>query len=103
MYLYLKYYQIVFLIRYYKIKINVWSCILVQELHEHMLRLREQLIFCQIGREEAVESERELRMQLLEQGTLFHQQEAQMSDLRQRLNEAGLVRQSEIWVTMTFR
>lgn len=62
-----------------------------QELQEHMLRLREQLIFCQIGREEAVESERELRTQLLEQGALFHQQEAQLSDLRQRLSEAGYV------------
>ncbi|CAB3227358.1 unnamed protein product [Arctia plantaginis] len=61
----------------------------VEELQEHMLRLREQLIFCQIGREEAVESERELRTQLLEQGALFHQQEAQLSDLRQRLSEAG--------------
>lgn len=60
----------------------------VEELQEHILRLREQLIFCQIGREEAVQSERELRTQLLEQGALFHQQEAQLSDLRQRLSEA---------------
>ncbi|XP_075978365.1 rab GTPase-binding effector protein rabaptin-5 [Anticarsia gemmatalis] len=60
----------------------------VEELQEHILCLREQLIFCQIGREEAVESERELRNQLLEQGTLFHQQEAQMNDLRQRLAAA---------------
>ncbi|KAJ8731085.1 hypothetical protein PYW07_004249 [Mythimna separata] len=60
----------------------------VEELQEHTLRLREQLIFCQIGREEAADAERELRAQLLEQGSLFHSQEAELNTLRAQLKQA---------------
>lgn len=60
----------------------------VEELQEHTLRLREQLIFCQIGREEAAEAEAELRSQVLEQGALFHQQEAHIASLATQLKDA---------------
>ncbi|XP_052753214.1 rab GTPase-binding effector protein 1 [Galleria mellonella] len=61
----------------------------VEELQEHILRVREQLIFCQIGREEAAEAERGLRAQLLQQGALFHQQEQQLAALRAHLKAAN--------------
>ncbi|KAJ0176379.1 hypothetical protein K1T71_007558 [Dendrolimus kikuchii] len=60
----------------------------VEELQEHTLRLREQLIVCQVGREEAAAAEAELRAQLLEQGAVFHRQEAQLSATAAELREA---------------
>ncbi|KAG6455678.1 hypothetical protein O3G_MSEX009333 [Manduca sexta] len=61
----------------------------VEELQEHTLRLREQLIFCQIGREKAHEAENELRSQLLDHATLFRQQEAELASLRTQLTNAN--------------
>ncbi|XP_068633139.1 early endosome antigen 1 isoform X4 [Battus philenor] len=60
----------------------------VEELQEQQLRLREQLIVCQLGREEAAGAERELRAQLLEHGALFHQQEAALAATRAQLRIA---------------
>ncbi|KAF9805417.1 hypothetical protein SFRURICE_018308 [Spodoptera frugiperda] len=60
----------------------------VEELQMHTLRLREQLIFCQLGREEAAAAERDLRAQLLEHGDLFRRQEAELATLRIQLKEA---------------
>ncbi|KAF9423803.1 hypothetical protein HW555_000861 [Spodoptera exigua] len=60
----------------------------VEELQMHTLRLREQLIFCQLGREEAAAAERDLRAQLLDHGELFHRQEAELATLRAQLKEA---------------
>ncbi|CAG5045615.1 unnamed protein product [Parnassius apollo] len=60
----------------------------VEELQEQNLRLREQLIMCQLGREEADAAEQELRTQLLEHGTLFHRQEAELAAARAQLREA---------------
>ncbi|CAH1638438.1 unnamed protein product [Spodoptera littoralis] len=60
----------------------------VEELQMHTLRLREQLIFCQLGREEAAAAERDLRAQLLEHGDLFRRQEAELATLRSQLKEA---------------
>ncbi|XP_045490703.1 rab GTPase-binding effector protein 1 isoform X2 [Pieris rapae] len=51
----------------------------VIELQEQCLQLREQLIFCQLGREEGAASEQELRNQLLSHGALLHQQEAALA------------------------
>ncbi|CAK1580676.1 unnamed protein product [Parnassius mnemosyne] len=59
----------------------------VEELQEQNLRLREQLIMCQLGREEADAAEQELRTQLLEHSTLFHQQEAELANTRAQLRE----------------
>ncbi|XP_037294546.1 RUN and FYVE domain-containing protein 1 [Manduca sexta] len=61
----------------------------VEELQEYTLRLREQLIFCQIGREKAHEAENELRSQLLDHATLFRQQEAELASLRTQLTSAN--------------
>ncbi|XP_047030099.1 rab GTPase-binding effector protein 1 isoform X1 [Helicoverpa zea] len=60
----------------------------VEELQELTLRLREQLILCEIGREEARGAERELRAQLLQHGALFHRQDAELTALRNSLKEA---------------
>ncbi|XP_026739405.1 rab GTPase-binding effector protein 1 isoform X2 [Trichoplusia ni] len=60
----------------------------VEELQELTLKLREQLILCELGREEAREAERDLRAQLLDHGALFHRQEDQLATLQQQLREA---------------
>ncbi|CAG4982586.1 unnamed protein product [Colias eurytheme] len=57
------------------------------ELQEQCLQLREQLIFCQLGREEAAASEQELRNQLLSHGALLHQQEAALASSSTELRE----------------
>lgn len=63
----------------------------------HTLRLREQLIFCQLGREEAAAAERDLRAQLLEHGDLFRRQEAELATLRIQLKEALYVSLSYLY------
>ncbi|XP_049873694.1 rab GTPase-binding effector protein 1 isoform X2 [Pectinophora gossypiella] len=60
----------------------------IVELQEHTLQLREQLIECAIGRERALDAENELRAQLLQQGALFHRQDAELAAVRQQLREA---------------
>ncbi|KAL0838499.1 hypothetical protein ABMA28_016622 [Loxostege sticticalis] len=59
----------------------------VEELQELALRLREQMIVCAVGREEAVRAEGELRSQLLEHTRLFHQQDAALAAARAELRE----------------
>ncbi|XP_014357835.2 rab GTPase-binding effector protein 1 isoform X2 [Papilio machaon] len=60
----------------------------VEELQEQQLRLREQLIVCEVGREEAVAAERDLRAQLLHHGALFHRQEEALAATREQLKAA---------------
>ncbi|XP_013145754.1 PREDICTED: rab GTPase-binding effector protein 1 isoform X2 [Papilio polytes] len=60
----------------------------VEELQEQQLRLREQLIVCEVGREEAVAAERDLRAQLLQHGALFHRQEEALAATRDQLKAA---------------
>ncbi|CAH2048919.1 unnamed protein product, partial [Iphiclides podalirius] len=60
----------------------------VEELQEQQLRLREQLIVCQVGREEAAAAEAELRAQLLEHGALFHRQEGALAAATAQLRDA---------------
>lgn len=69
----------------------------MQELQEQQLRLREQLIVCEVGREEAVAAERDLRAQLLQHGALFHRQEEALAATRDQLKAAKLdITQSDI-------
>ncbi|KAM3957765.1 rab GTPase-binding effector protein rabaptin-5 isoform 2-T2 [Aphomia sociella] len=60
----------------------------VEELQEHILLVREQLIFCQLGREQAAEAERELRAQLLQHAALFHRQDEQLAQRDAQLRAA---------------
>ncbi|XP_061716686.1 rab GTPase-binding effector protein 1 isoform X3 [Cydia pomonella] len=57
----------------------------VDELQLYSLELREKLICVQIGREEALAAERDLRAQLLEQSQQFHRQEAELQEARTAL------------------
>ncbi|CAK1551382.1 unnamed protein product [Leptosia nina] len=57
------------------------------ELQEQCLQLREQLIFSQLGREEADASEQELRNQLLSHAALLHQQEATLTKTNAELRD----------------
>ncbi|XP_063364594.1 rab GTPase-binding effector protein 1 [Cydia amplana] len=57
----------------------------VDDLQLYSLELREKLICVQIGREEALAAERDLRAQLLEQSQQFHRQEAELLETRSAL------------------
>ncbi|XP_053610190.1 rab GTPase-binding effector protein 1 isoform X2 [Plodia interpunctella] len=60
----------------------------VEELQEHILRVREQLIFSQIGREEAALGEEELRTQLLDNAARFRTQDAALAAVTEKLRQA---------------
>ncbi|XP_059047634.1 rab GTPase-binding effector protein 1 [Achroia grisella] len=60
----------------------------VEELQEHVLQVREQLILCQIGREEANDAERELRAQLQHHAAIYHRQDEQLAAQRGQLAQA---------------
>ncbi|XP_047991197.1 rab GTPase-binding effector protein 1 isoform X3 [Leguminivora glycinivorella] len=59
----------------------------VDELQLYSLELREKLICVQIGREEALAAERDLRSQLLDQSQQFHRQEAELQETRAALRQ----------------
>ncbi|XP_028175011.1 rab GTPase-binding effector protein 1 isoform X7 [Ostrinia furnacalis] len=60
----------------------------VEELQELALRLREQMIVCAVGREEAARAEHELRAQLLEHTRLLHQHDAALAAARAEHSDA---------------
>lgn len=59
-----------------------------QELQLSILELREQLICVQIGREEALAAERDLRAQLLEHAAHAQRQDAALAGARTQLQRA---------------
>ncbi|XP_052741624.1 rab GTPase-binding effector protein 1 isoform X4 [Bicyclus anynana] len=60
----------------------------VADLHEQSLQMREQLIFCETGRQRALAGEEELRKQLLQTAAQLHRRDNELAQALQRLKNA---------------